>query len=707
MPNTIRSPVDTILGEAVYGSPTERFADMLGIASVISNRATLGNVSPQDIVSAPGQFDAYGKSFPAGTEQYRGLAEQAWNQVQTVGPVTAATYYSTPSAAKNLPAGLEAVDQTTGHVYRVDPLNRSFRTAKGFVQPAADLVASVAQKASQTARGIASGTIGAVGNTIEAAGNATATAGRGLAALAPNGLTTQSKVGAYNRAGLDPSLSPAMDAIAANPDFAGVGVNSGYRDPARNARAGGARRSQHMQGKALDLDISGLSPAQRTSLLDTAIEQGRAKGIGLYSSGNTMHIDTRANPAVWSDSYRGIDVSQAPGWAQDSLRGMMGAGPYDVTPRTTAPTPFSRDQPNPNSLRSGNVNATTPAEGYGQAARSMQEASVRGIGTLGNQTYGAPVGRVDRAALGPAAPGPSGIIDNMKAGMESPMYGAGQVAPAGVPSAPSPMRPDNLAAAGPKGNFSVPDAAPKGPTPADLAAAYGQMGATMQQAGVTGLAGTPAAAPSLAQVAQAALPGPSLPAAPVQKQQTIAAPQKRAQPQQTVQTPTVGPFPEAPKLQAPKKGALAKRAAAAAIGGLIGGLPGAAIGGLLGPAAMKSMQSNPFSGLSGLFGGTPNPTRGNYGSGLAAMSDILGGGGTAGATAYSRSTPGYSVTNLGNGFIEKTNQYGVKSYEHTGFTGSLFGDGGLFGGGGGSGGGGRGLSPAASRDIDAGRGGLF
>src|SRR5687768_9226405 len=100
MPNTIRSPVDTILGEAVYGSPQERFADMLGIASVISNRATLGNVAPEDVISAPGQFDAYGKAFPEGTEQYRGLAEQAWNQVNTIGPVTAATYYSTPDAAR-------------------------------------------------------------------------------------------------------------------------------------------------------------------------------------------------------------------------------------------------------------------------------------------------------------------------------------------------------------------------------------------------------------------------------------------------------------------------------------------------------------------------------------------------------------------------------------------------------------------------------
>ena len=86
---------DTNLGEAVHGNPTERFADMLGIASVISNRATLAKVTPEQIVSAPGQFDAYGKALPPGTE-----AERAWTQVQTIGPITAATYYSTPEAQK-------------------------------------------------------------------------------------------------------------------------------------------------------------------------------------------------------------------------------------------------------------------------------------------------------------------------------------------------------------------------------------------------------------------------------------------------------------------------------------------------------------------------------------------------------------------------------------------------------------------------------
>src|SRR5262245_30144704 len=112
-----RSPIDTILGEAVSGTPEDRYNDMLHIASVIANRAREKQISIDDVVSQPGQFDAYGKSLPAGAEAYRALAEQAMRQVMSQGPVTRATFYSTPATQKNLPRGLEAVAKTTGHIY--------------------------------------------------------------------------------------------------------------------------------------------------------------------------------------------------------------------------------------------------------------------------------------------------------------------------------------------------------------------------------------------------------------------------------------------------------------------------------------------------------------------------------------------------------------------------------------------------------------
>lgn len=98
--------MDVLLGEAVAGSRSVRFEDMLNIASTISNRAAATGVSMQQVVSAPNQYAAYGKSLPPGVEKYRGLAQKALEHVQTKGPVTTATYYATPSATKNLPSGL-------------------------------------------------------------------------------------------------------------------------------------------------------------------------------------------------------------------------------------------------------------------------------------------------------------------------------------------------------------------------------------------------------------------------------------------------------------------------------------------------------------------------------------------------------------------------------------------------------------------------
>ena len=37
--------------------------------------------------------------------------------------------------AKYLPAGLKSVAQTAGHIFFVDPLRRSYKTAQGYVRP--------------------------------------------------------------------------------------------------------------------------------------------------------------------------------------------------------------------------------------------------------------------------------------------------------------------------------------------------------------------------------------------------------------------------------------------------------------------------------------------------------------------------------------------------------------------------------------------
>lgn len=89
-------------------------------------------------------------------------------------------------------------------------------------------------------------------------------------------------------------------------------VVSGYRDPARNARAGGAKHSQHMHGNAVDIDVSELPRSERIRLIKQAQEMG-FKGIGVYP--NSIHLDLGRERA-WGPNYHRTSL---PTWAELAL----------------------------------------------------------------------------------------------------------------------------------------------------------------------------------------------------------------------------------------------------------------------------------------------------------------------------------------------------------------------------------------------------
>jgi hypothetical protein len=130
-----KSVTDVILGEAVSGSPEKRYEDMKAIASVMVNRARSLGVPLETVVQNQREFNAYNKRLPSGVNAYRGLAEQALNEVITNGPVHNATFYATPAAKGNLPKGLVEETRTGGHVYFSDPKNRAIGTAVGYRRP--------------------------------------------------------------------------------------------------------------------------------------------------------------------------------------------------------------------------------------------------------------------------------------------------------------------------------------------------------------------------------------------------------------------------------------------------------------------------------------------------------------------------------------------------------------------------------------------
>lgn len=113
--------------------------------------------------------------------------------------------------------------------------------------------------------------------------------------------------------------------------FPDLKVKSGYRDPTRNARAGGAKGSQHLSGNALDISLKGLDDAQKTEVLSYALDNG-GNAAGIYPSGNVLHIDTRSTPTAWGPlpnaPYKGTkDVNLYPEWARPRLTQLFGGKP--------------------------------------------------------------------------------------------------------------------------------------------------------------------------------------------------------------------------------------------------------------------------------------------------------------------------------------------------------------------------------------------
>ncbi len=93
---------------------------------------------------------------------------------------------------------------------------------------------------------------------------------------------------------MDPRLLDILSAICAATESRGtIEVISGYRSPTTNARLrdkskGVARKSLHMQGKAIDMRLTGVNTA---NLRKAAIALGQG-GVGYYRKSDFVHLDT-------------------------------------------------------------------------------------------------------------------------------------------------------------------------------------------------------------------------------------------------------------------------------------------------------------------------------------------------------------------------------------------------------------------------------
>ena len=81
-----------------------------------------------------------------------------------------------------------------------------------------------------------------------------------------------------------------------------ITVTSGFRSETHNNRIGGSKTSQHLLGKASDLQVKGLKPKTVYKAIEKLIEQGKMLegGLGLYDT--FVHYDTRGAEARWNNS---------------------------------------------------------------------------------------------------------------------------------------------------------------------------------------------------------------------------------------------------------------------------------------------------------------------------------------------------------------------------------------------------------------------
>lgn len=107
----------------------------------------------------------------------------------------------------------------------------------------------------------------------------------GLARLAPNCLLKQTEN--VDVACLKPSLVRVLKTIEGHYGKKMI-VTSGYRDPARNRRANGAKNSLHMYCAAADIQVPGVSKAQLASYVRNMPGRG---GVGTYCHTESVHID--------------------------------------------------------------------------------------------------------------------------------------------------------------------------------------------------------------------------------------------------------------------------------------------------------------------------------------------------------------------------------------------------------------------------------
>ena len=112
--------------------------------------------------------------------------------------------------------------------------------------------------------------------------------------------------------GVNPDLQSRVADAFSTLGLTKVKVNSGFRDPVKNKAVGGADKSQHLDGNAMDIDVSGMKNADKVELLK-ALSAAGVTGLGIY--GNAIHADLGGRRA-WGPTHHADSI---PAWAAPTI----------------------------------------------------------------------------------------------------------------------------------------------------------------------------------------------------------------------------------------------------------------------------------------------------------------------------------------------------------------------------------------------------
>lgn len=148
-------------------------------------------------------------------------------------------------------------------------------------------------------------------------------------------------------------------------------VTSGFRDPARNKRVGGASNSAHTRGNAVDVRFDG-GVEETIKFINLASKAG-VGGIGVYQPG-LVHLDTE-NKRAWGPNYH---YDSVPEWAKqaiDAHLGKKGSSPQETMMASGG------------ERSSAKIDTSTPSESSMKGSSSMVSAvSPNPVSSLSSET---------------------------------------------------------------------------------------------------------------------------------------------------------------------------------------------------------------------------------------------------------------------------------------------------------------------------------